>query len=155
MVFEIGRFTYPTEYKWGGKYIIRDGVIQEIQIEYDELKDYKFFCFNGKVKFFKVDFGRFVEHHANYYSRDGELLGFGESAFPPISSFHIEIPSNLNQMISLAERLSEHIHFLRVDFYSIKGKIFFGELTFFPASGFSLWTSEETDRLIGDYLHTV
>lgn len=36
-----------------------------------ELKDYKFFCFNGKVKFFKIDFGRFVEHHANYYSPEG------------------------------------------------------------------------------------
>lgn len=33
-----------------------------------DLPDYKFFCFNGKVKFFKIDFGRFVEHHANYYS---------------------------------------------------------------------------------------
>lgn len=48
-----------------------------------ELKDYKFFCFNGKVKFFKIDFGRFVEHHANYYSPEGQLLPFGEKSFPP------------------------------------------------------------------------
>ena len=51
---------------WGGKYLIVNGVITELKDEYDELKDYKFFCFNGKVRFFKIDIGRFVEHHANY-----------------------------------------------------------------------------------------
>ena len=51
-----------------GKYLIVNGMVKPFKPEYDELQDYKFFCFNGKVKFFKVDFGRFVEHHANYYS---------------------------------------------------------------------------------------
>ena len=63
--------------------MIVNGVITELKPEYDELKDYKFFCFNGKVRFFKVDFGRFVEHHANYYDTDGNLLPFGEKSFEP------------------------------------------------------------------------
>lgn len=132
--------------------MIVNGVIKELKTEYDELKDYKFFCFNGKVKFFKVDFGRFVEHHANYYSPEGELLEFGESAFLPDNTYLIELPSNLNKMISLAEKLSENEPFLRVDFYNVNGKIYFGELTFYPASGMLPWTTKEADKTIGNIL---
>lgn len=136
----------------GGKYLIVKGEITELKTEYDELKDYKFFCFNGKVKFFKVDFGRFVEHHANYYDTDGNLLPFGEKSFEPDPNYIIELPTNLNEMIKLAERLSKNIPFLRVDFYNINGKIFFGELTFYPASGFGKWTPDKADEMIGEYL---
>ena len=132
--------------------MIVNGVITELKPEYDELKDYKFFCFNGKVRFFKVDFGRFVEHHANYYDTDGKLLDFGEQAFFPYLSFKIELPENINEMILLAERLSTGIPFLRVDFYNVNGKIFFGELTFYPASGMLPWTTEEADMKIGKCL---
>lgn len=117
-----------------------------------ELLDYKFFCFNGKVKFFKVDFGRFVEHHANYYSPEGELLEFGEQGLEPDPNYPIELPDNLKEMISLAEKLSANEPFLRVDFYNVEGKIYFGELTFYPASGLGKWTSEEADKEIGIFL---
>ncbi len=118
-----------------------------------DLLDYKFFCFNGKVKFFKVDFGRFVEHHANYYDTDGKLLPFGEINFEPDPAHIIELPNNLREMILLAERLSKNEPFLRVDFYNVNGTIFFGELTFYPASGMGKWTTEEADSIIGDYLY--
>lgn len=136
----------------GGKYLIINGEIKPFRPEYDELKDYKFFCFNGKVRFFKVDFGRFVEHHANYYSPEGELLEFGEQGLEPDPNYPIELPNNLNEMISLAERLSKNEPFLRVDFYNVNDKIFFGELTFYPASGMLPWTTEEADMKIGKYL---
>ena len=119
-----------------------------------DLLDYKFFCFNGKVMFFKVDFGRFVEHHANYYSPKGELLDFGEQGLDPDPSHLIELPRNLREMIKMAEKLSEYIPFLRVDLYNIKGRIFFGELTFFPAAGMGAftnhkyWDSELGNKLI-------
>lgn len=135
-----------------GKYYIVNGVITELKPEYDELKDYKFFCFNGKVKFFKVDFGRFVEHHANYYSPEGELLEFGEQGLEPDPNYPIELPNNLGEMIALAEKLSADEPFLRVDFYNVNGKIYFGELTFYPASGMLPWTPEEADIKIGEYL---
>ena len=136
----------------GGKFLIVNGAIKPFKPEYDELKDYKFFCFNGKVRFFKVDFGRFVEHHANYYDTDGNLLPFGEKGLEPDSNYPIELPNNLSEMISLAERLSKNEPFLRVDFYNVNGKIFFGELTFYPASGLGKWTTDEADKEIGSYL---
>lgn len=130
------------------------GISNERQknIEYDELKDYKFFCFSGKVKFFKVDFGRFVEHHANYYSPDGVIQEFGEKDVMPVLNYSIELPDNLKDMILLAEKLSENEPFLRVDLYNIKGKIYFGELTFYPASGLGRWTSDEVNVVIGNFL---
>ena len=136
----------------GGKYLIINGEITELKTEYDELKDYKFFCFNGKVRFFKVDFGRFVEHHANYYSLEGELLEFGEQGLEPDPNYPIELPNNLKEMISLAERLSKNESFLRVDFYNVNGTIFFGELTFYPASGMGRFTPDKSDLEIGNYL---
>lgn len=136
----------------GGKYLIVNGMVKPFKPEYDELKDYKFFCFNGKVRFFKVDFGRFVEHHANYYDTAGNLLPFGEKSFEPDPNFIIDFPDNLKEMIKLAERLSKNEPSLRVDFYNVHGQIFFGELTFYPASGLGKWTTEEADIKIGEYL---
>ena len=129
--------------------MIVNGMIKPFKPEYDELKDYKFFCFNGKVKFFKEDFGRFVEHHANYYDTDGNLLPFGEKSFEPDPTYPIELPNNLRDMIALAEKLSKNEPFLRVDFYNVNGRILFGELTFYPASGLGKWTTEEADMKIG------
>lgn len=118
----------------------------------ESLLDYKFFCFNGKVKFYKVDFGRFVEHHANYYSPEGNLLPFGEQGLEPDFNYPIKLPSNLDEMISIVERISQGEPFLRVDLYNINGKIYFGEITFFPGSGLLPWTHKETDVEIGQYL---
>ena len=120
--------------------------------EAKELRDYKFFCFNGKVEFFKIDFDRFIEHRANYYDTDGKLLHFGETICPPNYNKKIEMPVNLNKMIELAQKLSANIPFLRVDFYEVNGKIYFGELTFFPAAGFGRFTDDSADLKLGNML---
>lgn len=118
----------------------------------DDLRDYKFFCFNGEVKCFKIDFDRFVEHHANYYDRDGCLLPFGELQLCPKPEKQLAMPSKLEEMIFLAERLANGFPFLRVDFYEVDNRIFFGELTLFPASGFGEFTPSEWDNQLGDWL---
>lgn len=118
----------------------------------DDLRDYKFFCFNGKVKCFKIDFDRFLEHHANYYDRDCCLLPFGELQFYPKPEKQLEMPSKLEEMICLAEKLANGFPFLRVDFYEVDNRIFFGELTLFPASGFGEFTPSEWDIELGDWL---
>lgn len=93
-----------------------------------------------------------MEHHANYYSPEGQLLPFGEKGLEPDPN-HIEImPENLNEMISIVEKLSEGFKFLRVDLYNIKGKIYFCELTFYPASGMLPFVPEEWDEKLGSLL---
>lgn len=116
------------------------------------LKDYKFFCFNGKVKCFKIDFDRFTEHRANYYDVDGNLLPFGEADYPPNPEKFLEIPNELHEMISCAEILAEDIPFVRVDFYDSNGRVYFGEITFYPASGFGKLVPDEWDEILGDWI---
>lgn len=118
-----------------------------------EVKDYKFFCFNGVVKCFKIDFNRFAGHRANYYSPRGKLLKFGEQVCPPDYEKELCMPYNLDKMISLAEKLSKDIPFVRVDFYESEKKVYFGEITFYPASGFGTFIPEEWDAILGDWLH--
>ena len=118
----------------------------------EELRDYKFFCFNGNVKCFKVDFDRFVNHKANYFNRSKELLPFGECECLPDYYRKLWLPDSLDEMILLAEKLSSNYRFLRVDFYDVQGHIYFGELTFYPASGLGKFEPEEWDLILGSWL---
>ena len=126
------------------KYLIDD--------ETNEARDYKFFCFSGKVKCFKVDFGRFKDHRANWYYCNGELVHYGEEICPPDFSANITLPKQVPTMIDLAQKLSKGIPFLRVDFYCVNSQIYLGELTFYPASGLLRFTDAVWDKQMGDCL---
>ena len=99
-----------------------------------ELLDYKFFCFNGKSEFVKVDFDRYAHHTANFYDMKWNKLDLTEKGFNNYKG-DIDAPKNLSKMIEIAENLSLKFPFVRVDLYNVNGKIYFGELTFTPASG--------------------
>jgi len=135
----------------GGKLLTINAVDDVVEV-HQEINDYKFFCFNGEPRFLKVDFGRFIEHHANYYDLEWNLLPFGEEGLNPDPSHEFLPPPNFKMMIELARRLSAEHPFLRVDFYNVAGKILFGELTFFPASGFGPFTPAEWNSKIGQLI---
>ena len=118
-----------------------------------ELRDYKFFCFNGVVKCMKIDYDRFTCHHANYYSRNKERLPFGEKRFPSDDSKTIKLPTHFDEMLQLAEKVSKGMPFLRVDFYEVNDQIYFGEMTFYPASGLGAFEPDEWDYTLGSWLH--
>lgn len=119
------------------------------QEDSNELLDYKLFCFNGKVKFLKIDFNRSSNHGANYYDLEMNLLPFGEGECPPNPNKIFEKPRNLQLMIDLAEQLSMEFPFVRVDFYNINGRIYFGELTFYPGSGYTQFIPDSADFDLG------
>lgn len=147
---------YITSREWPYRNVPRRIVAEKFLVDKDSsedsLRDYKFFCFNGKVEFFKIDFDRFSNHHANYYDRDGSLMNFGETNYPPDPDRKVNMPLVLPEMIRLAEHLSKDFPFLRVDFYNIGTKIYFGELTFYPAAGFGDFTPVGTDAKLGELL---
>lgn len=62
------------------------------------------------------------------------------------------MPDNLTDMIKVAEELSKGFKFLRVDLYNVKGRIYFGELTFYPAAGMGTFVPEEWDEKLGELL---
>ena len=101
---------------------------------------------------FKVDFGRFVEHHANYYDIEGNLLPFGEIGLEPDYSHIEKFPSNLDKMLDVASILSREYKFIRVDLYNVDGQIYFGELTFYPGGGLVPLTSNDWDIKIGNQI---
>ena len=72
--------------------------------------------------------------------------------YPPEYCKKVSLPKNLNKMIELADILSKNCVFLRIDFYEVNSKIYFGELTFYPASGFGRFEPEEYDKILGDML---
>lgn len=144
---------YYMEYReWPYKNIPRRIIAEQFMVDESgtELKDYKFFCFDGEIKFLKVDFDRFIEHHANYYSPQWKLLPFGEAIYPPRPEHKIEKPVNLDEMLKIARTLSNGIPFVRIDLYNINGHIYFGEMTFFPASGMGKFEPDEWDKKIGE-----
>lgn len=120
-----------------------------------ELKDYKFFCFNAKVRCFKVDFDRFINHKANYYDRDAKLLPFGEICCMPDFNRQFEKPKNFDKMVDIVETLSEGIPFVRIDIYNTDGKIYFGEITFFPAAGMGKFEPKEWDETLGELIRLI
>jgi hypothetical protein len=118
-----------------------------------ELKDYKFFCFDGEPMYFRIDYGRFLDgHHANYYDTKGLLLPFAHEDFPPILDKEMALPQHLNEMLEYAKALSKNIPFLRVDFYETNNRVYFGELTFYPGSGRNQFTDMKWDEIQGSYL---
>lgn len=116
------------------------------------LMDYKFMCFNGHCEYIFTCTERFSESglKVTFFDRNWNLLPFKRHY--PISEKKITKPVQLEKMIFLAEKLSESIPFVRVDFYEIEGKIYFGELTFFPGSGIEEFTPEEWDYKLGELI---
>ena len=136
--------------EWPYKNIKPRIIVEEFLIdeERDFPLDYKFFCFNGKMEFFKVDFNRFTNHRANYYDKDLVLQPFGEKFLPPDESIDFKAPEDFDKMVNIVERLAKNIPFIRVDLYYVNNRIYVGELTFFPAGGVGILTGEG-DEIMG------
>lgn len=118
----------------------------------DEINDYKLMCFNSKVKATFVCSNRFSDEGLNvtFYDTNWKRMPFERHY--AASSGEISKPKTYEEMVSLAERLAQHISFIRVDFYEVKGKLYFGELTFFPGSGFKEFNPDEWDKTLGDWI---
>lgn len=146
---------YKNFREWPYKNVFKRIIAEKYMTEAEsgELKDYKFFCFNGKVKVLKIDFDRFIGHRANYFDREFNIMPFGEECCMPDFTKNLKKPDNFEDMLSIAEKLSENIPFVRVDLYNSNGKIYFGETTFFPAAGMGKFIPEEWDYKIGEWLN--
>ncbi len=125
---------------------------QLISDESGELLDYKIHCFNGEPKFVLVCQDRFSETglKEDFYDLSWNVMDVERPNVKHGTS--IEKPARLDEMIDLARTLSKGIPFLRTDFYYTQGKILFGELTFFPASGFQRFVPDKYDEIFGSWI---
>jgi len=129
---------------------------RELEIESDSsvnmLTDYKLMCFSGKVRCSFTCTGRQSPRglHVTFYNREWKKFPF-ERHYPaePIAT---KKPLQYEKMIELAEKLTQSMSFARIDFYIINEKIYFGEITFYPGSGFEEFTPVEWDERIGEWI---
>lgn len=115
-----------------------------------ELKDYKYFCFNGEPKAMFIATDRGIDTRFDFFDMEFNHLPFMQHY--KNSDKKIRKPSGFNEMIRISRILSKEIPHVRVDFYDINGKIYFGELTFYHFSGFQKFEPEKYDKVFGSWL---
>lgn len=116
-----------------------------------ELKDYKFFCFDGVPRLMYVVSGRHTNDiRFNYYDMESNLLDIRQFGHHADKSF--VLPECFGEMKQIATALSKGIPHVRVDLYEVNGFVYFGEMTFFHFSGFSQFYPEKWDWILGDML---
>ena len=143
---------YRTLREWPYKNI-KSKILAEqfMQDDSGQLRDYKFFCFSGVVRAVLVATNRFTSHNFNYYDPLFNPLPI-ESRDGKCSSAIINRPEKWDEMISIAEKLSKEIPFIRVDLYYVNNHVYFGELTFFDSSGYDDLSSEHRNMVFGDWI---
>ena len=115
------------------------------------LSDYKFTCFNGTADNVMVCTDRASgETKFYFFDQSWNLMPLNVRGKNTDPSFKLPKPACMDEMFEIAGKLSEGIPFLRVDLYCINERPYFGETTFFPASGFDPNILPETEKYFGD-----
>jgi len=142
----------PSGREWAYSQIKQSRIVAEellINKENPEagIEDFKILCFNGEPKYIIVDKDRYIDHKRNFYDTDWNRVDVTtdheqfETPYPK--------PKNFEEMLRVAHILSEDFPFVRVDLYNIEGKIYFGELTFYPWTGYVQFTPDSFDFELG------
>ena len=131
---------------------VKPRIIAEV-FQGEDLKDYKLFCFGGKPEITLVCSERFTETGLceDFFDGDWNHLPLRRPNHGN-NAGSIGKPAAFVQMKMFAEKLSRDIPFLRVDFYEIDGHLYFGEMTFYPASGMEGFTPSAWDLKLGDMI---
>lgn len=120
--------------------------------ESGELKDYKFYCFNGEPRMMLIANERMSERGPffDFFDEQFHHLPFTQGA----QNFYKTItkPDTYDDMLSIAKKLAEGTTHVRVDLYSVNGIVYFGEWTFFDSSGYEKFTPEEWDGIVGSWM---
>lgn len=138
--------------EWVYKGLPRTIVVEELLLTHEGKvpDDYKFFCFNGKAVLFQIDIDRYGDHTRNFYDRTLKPAE-AKIIYEP-NEREVEFTANLQEALTIADRLSEGFNFIRVDLYLTRDRVWFGEMTNFPGNGFEAFTPYQFDREMGRLL---
>ena len=146
---------YLEHREWPYKNVKRRIIAEKFMVDESgyELKDYKFFCFDGVPKTMFIASDRLVPgEETKFDCFDMEFNHLPFSNGHPNAIHEIKRPESFEKMKELAGKLSEGIPHLRVDFYDINGRIYFGELTFSHWSGMVPFEPDEWDYRFGEWI---
>lgn len=128
--------------------VIVEEYLEDMENTFEEINDYKFFCFNGKPLYVVLDVDRHTGHKRNIYDIDWNYID--------VSTDHTNFgdvvpkPKGYEEMVRVAKILSKDFPFVRVDLYYVNGKVYFGELTFYPWSGYVQFNPDRFDFVLGE-----
>lgn len=147
----IKRDIYSSGREWSYKNIRPRIIVEELLEDksniFSGINDYKFLCFNGKPQYVVLDVDRHIEHKRNIYDIDWNYFD--------VSTDHenfgdvVQKPEGYEEMLEVAKVLAGDFPFVRVDLYYVNGKVYFGELTFYPWTGYVQFTPDEFDYKLG------
>jgi hypothetical protein len=136
-------------YAAGAPKIIIEELLEDKNSKDGTISDYKFLCFNGRPEYVVLDVERFSNHKRNIYDIEWNDLHVASDCPCIDECREIKKPENFERMIEVATKLCKDFPAVRVDLYNIEGKIYFGELTFFPWSGYVLFNPDSFDYVLG------
>lgn len=130
------------------KSLIPKIIIEELIFNSTNNKDYKFFCYKGKVAFIQIDLDRFKEHKRLYLNSEWEILDF--SMIYPKYEGTFNKPDNFFECNLIAEKLSKDFEFIRIDLYTNGERIFLGEMTNFPENLRGNFIPRNSEKIISE-----
>lgn len=130
--------------------IIVEKLLVDPDNEDGSIDDYKFLCYDGVFRFLWVDKCRYANHKRGFWDRELNFL-YNVSSDHPTFDEPPALPHNISEMIVVAERLATGFPFARIDLYNIKGDIIFGEITFYPWSGYIKFSPDSFDYTLAQY----
>ena len=141
---------YLTGREWPYKDVPRKIVCEKYMTDESgtELKDYKVMCVDGEPFLIQIHRGRFENHTQDFYDSAWIKLQIIQGR-TPMSETYLEKPVFLDEMIQLSRVLSADLPQVRVDWYYANNQLYFGELTFFDASGYDDFVPTEYNYILG------
>ena len=127
----------------------------------NDLADYKFYCFDGEPRYCQVIRDRNTKETIDFYDMEWNHMPFvglnpvAGNGLTPVAGnglTPVARPRRLADMQRFSRQLSVGIPFSRIDFYHINNQVYFGEITFYPASGMGVFTPEEWNTRLGDMI---
>ena len=147
---------YKSYREWPYKDVKKRIIAEEfIEVKgHQDLPDYKFYCFNGEPKYCQVIRDRNTLETIDFYDMEWNHMPFvglnpvAKNGLNPVAK-----PEHLTKMCEICRRLATGIPFLRVDLYVLNGKEYFGETTFYPASGIGIFTPDKWNVVLGQMIN--
>jgi len=137
--------------EWAYNGVQKRIVVEELLVDKNNpqggINDYKFICFDGTVACVVVDVDRYTDHKRNFYNEDWQRIDV-ESDHPNLD-YDIDPPVCYTEMLEIAKKLSKGFPAVRVDLYCVNGKVYFGEMTFYPWSGYVQFAPDSFDYILG------
>lgn len=142
------KYTKEPQYKNIKKKIICEEYLEDkngLLVEYD------LHCFSGKVYIIEVHTDRYTQYKEDFFDTNWNIIKTRGKT--PNSTFMLEKPKFLEELIHLAEKLSEDLEYVRVDFNAVNDKLYFSELTFTPANGTDRFNPLDVDLAVSKLIN--